>query len=99
MLLFKSGIDPRSRFLFVLLCGKEIPDLSFEGFEDPDSGWPRVLRRFAAEAWRREDAGELADAELYRSDAQWCGIYDRMARPTAEATARRQHLAMGLVEV
>ena len=85
--------------IFVLLCGKEIPDLSFEGFEDPDSGWPRVLRRFAAEAWRREDAGELADAELYPSDAQWCGIYHRMARPTAEETARRQHLAMGLVEV
>ena len=27
--------------------------------------WPRVLRRFAAEAWRRADAGELMDNELY----------------------------------
>ena len=24
-----------------------------------------MLRRFAAEAWRRADAGELADNELY----------------------------------
>jgi hypothetical protein len=33
-------------------------------FEDAESGWPRVLRRFAAEAWRRAEASELADEEL-----------------------------------
>ena len=36
-----------------------------------------ALRRFAAEAWRRADAGELANEELYPSDAAWAGIFDR----------------------
>ena len=47
-----------------------------DGFEEPDSGWPKFLRRFAAEAWRRADIGELKDYELYPSDAQWSGLYD-----------------------
>jgi hypothetical protein len=29
-----------------------------------------MLKRFAAEAWRRANAGELADEELYPSDTQ-----------------------------
>jgi hypothetical protein len=29
-----------------------------------------VLKRFAAEAWHRADAGELADEELHPGDAQ-----------------------------
>ncbi len=41
------------------------PGLHPDGYECEDSGWPRVLRRFAAEAWRRADAGELTDHELY----------------------------------
>jgi hypothetical protein len=41
------------------------PGLHPDGCEDFESGWPRVLRRFAAEAWRRADAGELTDNELY----------------------------------
>ena len=41
------------------------PGLHPDGYESDDSGWPRVLRRFAAEAWRRADAGELTDNELY----------------------------------
>ena len=41
------------------------PGLHPDGYESADSGWPRVLRRFAAEAWRRADAGELTDNELY----------------------------------
>ncbi len=40
--------------------------------------WPRALKRFAAEAWRRAGAGELSDEELYPCDAQWAGLYDRM---------------------
>jgi hypothetical protein len=32
---------------------------------EPDSAWPRTLKVFAAEAWRRFDAGELADDELH----------------------------------
>jgi hypothetical protein len=51
------------------------------------------LRRFAAEAWRRADAGELADEELYACDAQWSGLYDRMSPHTAEEIERRLALA------
>jgi len=69
------------------------PGLHPDGFEDADSGWPRVLRRFATEAWRRAEAGELADDELYPSDAQWSGLYDRMFTHTAEERERRLTLA------
>jgi hypothetical protein len=41
------------------------PGLHPDGFEHPDSGWPRALKRFAAEAWRRVDIGEITDNELY----------------------------------
>ena len=64
------------------------PGLHPDGFEDADSGWPRVLRRFAAEAWRRADAGELDDAELYTSDAQWSGLYDQMKDHTPDESHR-----------
>ena len=36
------------------------PGLHPDGFADAESGWPRALRRFAAEAWRRAEAGEPA---------------------------------------
>lgn len=66
------------------------PGLHPDGYDDPDSGWPRVLKKFAAEAWTRFEADELADEELYPAEAAWCGIFDRMARaPTAEETERR----------
>ena len=69
------------------------PGLHPDGYESADSGWPRVLRRFAAEAWRRAEASELADDELYPGDAQWCGLYDRMVRHTPEEMERRLSLA------
>jgi hypothetical protein len=69
------------------------PGLHPDGFDDADSGWPRVLRRFAAEAWRRADAGELNDAELYTSDAQWSGLYDQIKNPTPDESHRRRELA------
>jgi len=47
-------------------------------------------KKFAAEAWARFEANELADNELYPCEAQWCGIFDRMGRaPTPEETERR----------
>jgi hypothetical protein len=64
-----------------------------DGFEDADSGWPRVLRRFAAEAWRRAETGRLADEELYPSDAQWCGLFDRMQVHLPDEIERRLKLA------
>ena len=62
-------------------------------YEAAESGWPRVLRRFAAEAWRRADAGELADEELYASDSAWSGLYDRMHPHEPDETERRFALA------
>jgi len=53
------------------------PGLHPEGYDDEDSGWPRVLKPFAAEAWRRACADELSDAELFVSDAAWAGIFDQ----------------------
>jgi hypothetical protein len=69
------------------------PGLHPDGFEDADSGWPRVLKRFAAEAWRRADAGELADEEMYPSDAQWSGLYDQMHTHEPNEMERRLALA------
>jgi len=69
------------------------PGLHPDGFEDGESGWPRVLRRFAAEAWRRAEAGELDDAELYTSDAQWSGLCDQIKNPTPDESRRRRELA------
>lgn len=69
------------------------PGLHPDGYDDPNGGWPRVLSRFAAEAWRRADAGELADDELYPSAAQWSGLYDRMFIHTAGETERRVQIA------
>ena len=42
---------------------------------------------------RRAESGELADEELYPSDSQWSGLYDRMSSHTSEETARRLELA------
>jgi hypothetical protein len=69
------------------------PGLHPDGFEDADSGWPRVLKRFAAEAWRRAEAGELADEELYPGDAQWSGLFDRMFPHLPDEMERRLALA------
>ncbi len=69
------------------------PGLHPDGYEDADSGWPRVLKCFATEAWRRADADKLADEELYCCDAQWCGLYDRVFPHTTEEMARRLALA------
>ena len=69
------------------------PGLHPDSFDDADSGCPRTLKRLAAEAWRRAEIGELADEELYPSDSQWSGLYDRMASHTGEETERRTELA------
>jgi enoyl-CoA hydratase/carnithine racemase len=68
-------------------------DLHPDGFEASDSGWLPILKRFAAEAWRRAEAGEITGAELYPSDAQWCGLYDRMFPHSADEMERRLALA------
>lgn len=70
-----------------------VPGPHPDGFEDAESGWPRVLKRFAAEAWRRADAGELADNELYCTDAAWSGLYDRIHTQEPDEMDRRLALA------
>jgi hypothetical protein len=85
---------PRERFIRAWSAVAYLfPGLHPDGFEDADSGWPRSLQRFAAEAWRRAEAGELADAELYPSDTQWCGLYDRMRAHEPDEMDRRLALA------
>jgi hypothetical protein len=69
------------------------PGLHPDGFDDAGSGWPRALRRFAAEAWRRLVAGEIGEAEFYPSDAQWAGLYDRMLVHLPDEAERRSALA------
>ena len=69
------------------------PGLHPDGYEDTESGWPRTLKRFADEAWRRADAGTLADEELYPCDAQWCGLYDQMHKHEPDEIERRFALA------
>lgn len=69
------------------------PGLHPDGFEEAESGWPRALRRFTAEAWHRAEAGEFVEDALYPCDAQWSGLYDRMTDPTPDETARRCEIA------
>jgi hypothetical protein len=69
------------------------PGLHPDSFEDAESGWPRVLRRFAADAWRRAGIGELDDAALYTSDAQWSGLCDKIKNPKPDESRRRHELA------
>jgi hypothetical protein len=85
---------PKKAFLRVWCCIAYLyPGLHPDGFEDADSGWPRMLKRFAAEAWRRADSGDLVDEELYCCDAQWSGLYDRMLVHMPDETQRRVELA------
>lgn len=93
---FKKGLHSLTKKEFIRgWCSLSFlyPGLHPDGFEDADSGWPRVLQRFAAEAWRRAESGELEDHELYACDAQWSGLYDRMNIHLPDETERRLELA------
>jgi hypothetical protein len=41
------------------------PGLHPDGYNCRGSGWPKALKAFAAEAWRRFQSGEITDNELY----------------------------------
>ena len=69
------------------------PALHPDGYELPDSAWPRALRRFAEEVWKRAERGRVTDEELYPSDAQWAGIYDRMLIHDGDEDERRLQIA------
>jgi DNA (cytosine-5)-methyltransferase 1 len=53
-----------------------------------NSGWPLVLAPLAAEAWRRDELGMLADDELYCYEAVKQGIMDRMTGETGLLSLR-----------
>ena len=69
------------------------PNLHPDSYEEAGSGWPRKLKRIAAEAWRRAGIGGISEEELYPSDAQWAGLYDRINSHTDEEMNRRKKLA------
>jgi hypothetical protein len=69
------------------------PGLHPDGLGEPGDEWPGQFRALGAEAWRRAAAGEISEEQLYPSDAQWCGICDRMYRLTSDETERRMRLA------
>lgn len=69
------------------------PGLHPDGLQEPDAGWPARFRALGAEGWRRAAAGEISEEQLYPSDAQWCGICDRMRGLTPEEAERRARLA------
>lgn len=75
------------------------PNLHPDELENHKGGWPRALKSIANEAWRRAEAGELSDEELYPCDAQWCGIYDRLPFHLPEEIERRIILAADFGEV
>jgi hypothetical protein len=54
-----------------------------------ENEWPQVFRPFHSEACRRLREGSFVEDEFYPSDAQWCGLFDRLARPTPSETCRR----------
>jgi len=85
---------PQHRFVAVWSAVAYLfPGLHPDGYDDADSGWPRVLKRFAAEAWRRADAGELDENELYPCDAQWSGVYDRLGEWETNEIVHRLEIA------
>lgn len=69
------------------------PGLHPEGYASPVSGWPRVLKPFAEETWRRDRAGELEEDEMFACDAQWAGIFDRFIWFTPLEYERRLQIA------
>jgi hypothetical protein len=72
------------------------PGLHPDGFEHPESGWPRVLKPIATEAWRRANAGDLTDGELYLTDSSWSGIFDRMHIHFRDEVTRRAEISSPL---
>jgi hypothetical protein len=54
------------------------PRLHFDGFEQPDTGWPVLFLPLAQEVSERYAGGELFENEVYPSDAQHLGMIQQM---------------------
>ncbi len=93
---FTSQIEQLSKPDFIrawCAVAYTFPGLPPDSYEDAESGWPRALRRFADEAWRRTDAGEVADEELYPCDTKLSGLYDRIHTHEDDENQRRFQIA------
>src|SRR5581483_12261852 len=58
---FRTNLGEMSKMEFIRAWASLaylFPGLHPDAFDDADSGWPRVLKPFAAEAWRRADEGQ-----------------------------------------
>lgn len=66
------------------------PGLHPDDYDSPGSGWPKILQPLADEAWQRAERGEIHDDELYPSDAQWAGTFDRLNAVSERETAHRK---------
>jgi DNA (cytosine-5)-methyltransferase 1 len=58
-----------------------------------ESGWPVVLAPVAKEAWRRYEADELKDDELYCSEAVVAGMVHRCPDLADEVREERDHIS------
>jgi hypothetical protein len=56
------------------------PGLHPDTYFDPNNRWPKKLKSFAAEAWRRFQTGELTDNEFYCYQAATTRIQRECAR-------------------
>ena len=56
------------------------PGLHPNELREPHNDWPQTLRNFVAEAWRRFEAGELTENELYCYQAAITRIQRECAR-------------------
>ena len=68
------------------------PGLHPDTVGEDDNGWPRSILPFAVEAWRRFEAGEVTEDIMFPSDAQWCGLYDRMSFHVPDEVERHEFL-------
>lgn len=50
------------------------PGLHADGYWEADSGWPKKLKPFAREAFRRYSIGEITGAELYPASEAMMGL-------------------------
>lgn len=67
-LAFKKGIPSLTKREFVQCwCSLSFlyPGLHPDGFATRESGWPEHFKPFASEAWRRFEAGDMTDNQLY----------------------------------
>jgi hypothetical protein len=67
-LALESSLEQLSKPIFLRAWCSVIylfPGLHPNEFREPDNEWPRTLKVFVAEAWRRFEAGELTENELY----------------------------------